>query len=537
MSYSRAVDLARALQAYAVKLKPPKEKIKGFETTSITSDVAKLIQAGGLRKHSFDNLFPTMFSIHGLDINMALTRAVSQKDITPRAKELATQAFNNAIEILATKYQVMTKADFYNIDASIQEFINIFNEGGTDTLDSIKSKKLNIALDNIKSNFKSPLVVQYVKGDQSKFGSIKVAFNSFNNLRSQVNLVIKKELTKILSDNKVYNSKLSDDTYLTTKVFNWGHTATEDEEGNTTLISGKLIAELMSADKLFSNTDNRDKVYSIIAKDFVQVTGQENTTIKLHHGSLTKGDPNVLSLVISSGVYQTAIVQNRRENQEDLSQAEARWKLGNLLSSKSVLLSEVFGVRSIGELVNNLLRIRSSPSILDKFGNNYAATLLGTNIANASKTISLLDKKVPIKKKRTSVHGKPNIGRPILGSPIRTTSGQFYSLANLQMLINTHLQDVISANMGDEGYPGGQRRILNYRTGRFAASAQVERMSQSREGAITAYYSYMKNPYATFEPTGKQGSPKTRDPRLLIAGSIREIAATKVGNKLRSVSI
>ena len=108
-----------------------------------------------------------------------------------------------------------------------------------------------------------------------------------------------------------------------------------------------------------------------------------------------------------------------------------------------------------------------------------------------------------------------------------------YSLVNLQQLINDSLQHVISANMGS----GGQNRVLNYQTGRFAASAKVERMSQSREGMITAFYSYMKNPYQTFEPGYAQGSPKTRDPKLLIAKSIREIAATKVGNRLRAVSI
>jgi hypothetical protein len=54
---------------------------------------------------------------------------------------------------------------------------------------------------------------------------------------------------------------------------------------------------------------------------------------------------------------------------------------------------------------------------------------------------------------------------------------------------------------------------------------------------ITAFYRYQKNPYQTFEPGYRQGSPKTRDPKLLIAGSIREIAATVVGNNLRAVSI
>lgn len=107
------------------------------------------------------------------------------------------------------------------------------------------------------------------------------------------------------------------------------------------------------------------------------------------------------------------------------------------------------------------------------------------------------------------------------------------NLTGLQNLINSQLQDVISANMGD----GGSRNILNYRTGRFAASAAVERMSESRAGMITAFYQYQKNPYQTFELGYKQGSPKSRDPKLLIAKSIREIAATKVGNRLRAVLV
>lgn len=536
MGYSRTVDLARALQAYAIKLKPPKDKIKGFETTSVTSSVSSLIQAGGLRKNSFDSLFPTMFSLHGLDINTALTRAVKEKDISERAKELANEAFNSAIRKLADKYATMDVALFNKIDASIQNFIDIFNEGGTNTLDSAKLNRLTVAINNIKANFKSPLVVQYIEGDSTRFGSIKLAFNSFNNLRSQVNLVIKKELTSVLEENKVHNSKLSDDSYLTTKVFNWGHTATEDINGNKTLVSGKLIAELMSADKLFTDIGNKEKAYSIIAKDFLQETGQENTTIRLHHGTLTKGDPLVLSLVISSGIFQSAIVQNRRENQEDLSQAEARWKLGNLLRNTSSNLLEAFGVKSIDDLVNNLLRIRSSPSIFDKFGNNIAAILGSKELVDYSKTITLLDKKVPIKKKRTSVTLATNKGVSIRASPttpIRTVSGQFYSLASLQLLINSQLQNVISANMGN----GSDKRILNYRSGRFAASAQVERLTQSREGAISAFYTYQKNPYQTFQPGFAQGSPATRDPKLLISQSIKDIAATKVANRMRAVLV
>ena len=119
-------------------------------------------------------------------------------------------------------------------------------------------------------------------------------------------------------------------------------------------------------------------------------------------------------------------------------------------------------------------------------------------------------------------------------SPIRNVdTGQFYSLTALQTLINTHLQDVVAANMGD----GSRKDILNYRTGRFASSVKLERMTLSREGMITAFYSFMKNPYATFSQGGRQSIPTSRDPKLLIAKSIREIAAEKVANRMRSVSV
>lgn len=107
------------------------------------------------------------------------------------------------------------------------------------------------------------------------------------------------------------------------------------------------------------------------------------------------------------------------------------------------------------------------------------------------------------------------------------------NLASLQNLINSKLQDVISANMGD----GDSRNILNYRTGRLASSAKVERLSESRAGMITAFYSYMKNPYATFSDGGRQQNPKSRDPKLLISKSIREIAAEYAVNKLRAVNV
>jgi len=47
----------------------------------------------------------------------------------------------------------------------------------------------------------------------------------------------------------------------------------------------------------------------------------------------------------------------------------------------------------------------------------------------------------------------------------------------------------------------------------------------------------MKNPYATFSQGGQQSRPASRDPKLLISKSIREIVQQQVGNRLRAVNI
>ena len=107
------------------------------------------------------------------------------------------------------------------------------------------------------------------------------------------------------------------------------------------------------------------------------------------------------------------------------------------------------------------------------------------------------------------------------------------TLTTLQSLLNSMLAETIKQNMGN----GTRSDILNLRSGRFASSVTIERMSQSREGMITAFYTYMKYPYQTFEPGYRQGKPETRNPKLLISKSIREIAAEKVANKLRAVSL
>ena len=71
---------------------------------------------------------------------------------------------------------------------------------------------------------------------------------------------------------------------------------------------------------------------------------------------------------------------------------------------------------------------------------------------------------------------------------------------------------------------------LRYRTGRFANSARVTKVMEGPRGGLQADYTYMRNPYETFEPGGKQGSTM-RDPRKIIGETIRDIVAQSMENR------
>lgn len=95
--------------------------------------------------------------------------------------------------------------------------------------------------------------------------------------------------------------------------------------------------------------------------------------------------------------------------------------------------------------------------------------------------------------------------------------GQSAAAKPLQLigLINKELPKTVEKNMG-------RPRLAN-RTGRFASSVRVTEVATTAKGFPSFGYTYQKNPYQTFEPGFKQGSPDF-DPRPLIDSSIREIA-------------
>jgi hypothetical protein len=187
--------------------------------------------------------------------------------------------------------------------------------------------------------------------------------------------------------------------------------------------------------------------------------------------------------------------------------------------------------------------MRSSPTLNQRVVSYIADTLKGVTSKTTSSllTVKNTPRKTPVSKKPVFKNISPkktNITKTSAlsldkGIATNTSITDPANLVDLRMLINSQLQDVISANMGS----GRSQNVLNYRTGRFASSARVESLSVSRQGMITAFYTYMKNPYATFSDGGRQSLPKSRDPKLLISKSIREIAQQLAIDKLRAVSL
>lgn len=252
---------------------------------------------------------------------------------------------------------------------------------------------------------------------------------------------------------------------------------------------------------------------------------------------------NFLKMFVEFG-GSIAVLENSRLNQLRGSTLEAKEKLGKNAVSMKKLLAQfktikdtavrgLYNSNDLGRIIRNLFKYANSPSAINYLLSNYV-TLLQTGkplpeykqSKSATSSVKITEK-IPIV---TGIAKNAKKSKPKLKIKF---DKQISNLISIQNLINQSLHDQIKKNMGK----GERTDVLNYRTGRFARSAEVTRLTSSREGAITAFYTYMKNPYATFSEGGQQSRPRSRDPKLLISKSIREIAATKIANRLRAVVV
>jgi hypothetical protein len=276
------------------------------------------------------------------------------------------------------------------------------------------------------------------------------------------------------------------------------------------LVSPRLLQALLEWPK--------DAKPELLARKFSKETGQAETRVIIR--KRFSNSKLVLEMLIESGL----MIGSLESQEENLKKArdERAFKIGSALSRRLV------------EDKDLLLNLVTSKSIKQYVTESLFTAVKSGKSAPSYQSNSALTQKTPISVQKSDLVVKAkNTNTSKLSVPIPKQISSENFLINLQSLLNSQLQDVISANMGD----GNSRNILNYRTGRFASTVKVEKISSSRQGMITAFYSYMKNPYATFSDGGKQSIPKSRDPKLLISKSIREIAGQVVTNRLRAVAL
>ena len=182
--------------------------------------------------------------------------------------------------------------------------------------------------------------------------------------------------------------------------------------------------------------------------------------------------------------------------------------------------------------VKYLADLETSKTLNQYIADSVLTAMKGKTVKSYTSNTNIVEKtNISIKTVKVKLP-KSTAGTSTLPILSKTTTPE-NSLTGLQFLINARLVEQVKQNMGS----GNRTDILNLRTGRFAESVKVERLSVSRENMITAFYTYMRNPYATFSDGGRQQYPRSRDPKLLIAKSIREIAQEKVQNRLRAVLV
>lgn len=274
-------------------------------------------------------------------------------------------------------------------------------------------------------------------------------------------------------------------------------------------LGGLLDFAALSSNTLLERyvTEALNKIYSIQAN--IDYTFKNNAPEALNNLENTLG-----------GMYVVITLQSYEKNQEFSRQetqafVELQRKIAELASAN---------------LKKNFYLVSGSNTVLQDIEEGLANILrfgkakLKTHSTKKAKTSKqLIDKLAKVPNKKILV----KVPQP---TKIVTLPN---NLTSLQNLLNASLVEQVKRNMGN----GTRSDILNLRTGRFAESVEVTRMTESRQGMITAFYTYMKNPYATFSVGGRQEYPRSRDPKLLIAKSIREIAAQQVSNRLRSVLV
>jgi len=527
------------------------EIVKNFpeELLSLASagETAFKVPSATLRS-ILDAAFPSMLVIDYADIKTELNRY----------RDLSTALESIGITTESKKEYIKEFDKFKFSDDEIKLILNIIESA----VNSVKTKCRSVSKRTITEQLNTALIDEQLirTGDKAELVSTPRVNDVLATVRTQIlnkpvyirdaSIPGKREIFVFSNYREVYN-ELSNaiDLYVRSndlpkkvgsigQFLNYGHIAVGYKEGDSIKVqinTPKVISIIY--DVLENTTGGSIDTAQQTATQFITDAQQVEYFVEIDK-DFSEG---FVKMFVSIG-GNILKFENSPFNQIRGSELES----GNRLSQKKILKTIAdrlltFQKKLASDISRNIYKLltsRRSPSAFDYILNVIVATIKGETVSRFKQNFKVTNKKkLPVAKpqitgfaKNSVKIKKPSTRPPLQQSTIEDTET---SLGTLQNLLNSNLVQTVKQNMGS----GSRRDVLNLRSGRFAESARIERLTQSRQGMITAYYNYMRNPYATFSAGGKQESPRSRDPKLLISKSIREIAAQAKITRLRAVLV
>ncbi len=410
------------------------------------------------------------------------------------------------------------------INEYIDSYPSITSKELQDTLDTLSS---SISMENgaIKSTiqrlFKRTVTIKELsKKDKSvlilspKFTTIQSTFGNKVKANFDYNL-----FSSVMDQDTGNNPRALVKAYLDKNfsvLQNLGHVEIDiisSKEGSSEVKRGLVSPRLLQALIEWPKDAKIDRLVRTFSKE----TGQAETRIivrkKFNNTKL------VLEMLIESGI----MIGSLESQAENLAKApkEAKFGIGKALTKR---------IRETKGLLLDLVTSKTLRQYLYEDLKSHMMTGKPSGNYNSSTTIV---EKTKVTRSKTKVQ-LPSVNAIAANLPVLSRSAQSVTnLTSLQVLLQSAIADTIKKNMGK----GNRRDILNLRSGRFAESVKIQSISRGRSGMLSVYYNYMKYPYATFSAGGKQSNPRTRDPKLLISGSIREIAQKSVSDRMRAILV
>lgn len=387
---------------------------------------------------------------------------------------------------------------------------------------------------------------------------------TFTTLRSAVNTVLTPIIRKSFSDSGIFlaeksteKSKINKNTpaadinraFTIGEIVVFGHTGAKstDPETGAVEIVGFISPWIQQIMLLAAQGEIKENTRTDIINGFVNTSGQVNYSVQFSK----QVSPQIKTLMQAqlAVIVPMTVKTNKAVLQGETKAADQI--IQNLFNTtykklRSSLIDRVLSADNLRRLVTGL---KFSPTLIESLEVGFVGLLKTGKFKSTGKATSKKAEVSVISENTTKVNlNKTSVKKVKLPTPTLKSKStripksktvaeqklqQEVNLLSLQNLLNMNLVQTVKQNMGN----GTRKDILNLRSGRFAESVEVERLTQSREGTVTAFYNYMKNPYATFSQGGNQQYPRSRDPKILISKSIREVAQQLKISRLRAVLV